>query len=79
MPNIAAFIGTPLNFKNKLNVFPPRIKDMINNPKFSVYQKILTMTQEDICDEFKKAEKEMDTYPTPYEFLLGNCYNSEEF
>jgi hypothetical protein len=21
----------------------------------------------------------METYPTPYEFLLGNCYNSQEF
>jgi hypothetical protein len=21
----------------------------------------------------------METYPTPYEFLLANCYNSKEF
>jgi hypothetical protein len=27
----------------------------------------------------KKSGKEMETYPTPYEFLLANCYNSKEF
>jgi hypothetical protein len=27
----------------------------------------------------KKSGEEMETYPTPYEFLLANCYNSKEF
>jgi hypothetical protein len=39
----------------------------------------LTITAEDIQDELKKAGKEMEVYPTPFEFLLGNCYNSKEF
>jgi hypothetical protein len=37
MPNIAAFIGEPLNFKNKLQIFPPKIKDVVGNPKFGQY------------------------------------------
>ena len=79
MINIAAFIGEPLNFKNKIWIYPPKIKDVISNHKFAMYQKILTITAEDIQDELKKAGKEMDVYPTPFEFLLGNCYNSKDF
>ena len=79
MTNIAAFIGEPLNFKNKIWIYPPKVKDVIGNHKFAMYQKILTITAEDIQDELKKAGKEMEVYPTPFEFLLGNCYNSKEF
>ena len=79
MTNITAFIGEPLNFKDKIWVYPPKIKDVVGNHKFAMYQKILTITAEDIQDELKKAGKEMKVYPTPFEFLLGNCYNSKEF
>ena len=79
MTDIRAFIGAPLNFKNKLNIYPPSVREVVTNPKFGMYSRILTITQEDIQDELKKAGKEMDVYPTPYEFLLGNCYNSKEF
>ena len=79
MTNITAFIGEPLNFKNKIWIYPPKVKDVIGNHKFAMYQKILTITAEDVQDELKKAGKEMEVYPTPFEFLLGNCYNSKEF
>ena len=79
MTNIAAFIGEPLNFKNKIWIYPPKVKDVIGNHKFAMYQKILTITAEDVQDELRKAGKEMEVYPTPFEFLLGNCYNSKEF
>ena len=79
MTDIRAFIGAPLNFKNKLNIYPPSVREVITNPKFGMYQKILTITQEDIQDELKKSGKGTEICPTPYEFLLANCYNSEEF
>ena len=44
-----------------------------------MYAKILTITAEDIRDELRDAGKEMDIYPTPFEFLLANCYHSKEF
>jgi hypothetical protein len=37
MLNIAAFIGEPLNFKNKIKVYPPSIRDVVTNPKFGTY------------------------------------------
>ena len=79
MINIAAFIGEPLNFKNKIWIYPPTVREVTTNPKFSIYQSILTITAEDIQDEFKKAGKMIDVYPTPFEFLLGNCYNDPQF
>lgn len=79
MTNISAFIGEPLNFKNKIKVYPPKIKEVIGNPNFNSYIKILTITAEDIKDELIKVGKEMDVYPTPFEFLLGNCYNDSKF
>ena len=53
MTNIAAFMGEPLNFKDKIWIYPPRVKDVITNPKFSIYSKILTITQEEIIDELR--------------------------
>ena len=79
MTDITAFIGQPLNFKNKFWIYPPKVKDVIGNHKLAMYQKILMITAEDIQDELKKAGKELEVYPTPFEFLLGNCYNNKEF
>ena len=79
MTNFSAFIGEPLNFKNKIYVYPPKVRDVVANPKFGLYTQILTFTQEDIQDELKKSGKEMDIYPSPFEFLLANCYHSEDF
>ena len=79
MTNISAFIGEPLNFKDKIWVYPPKVKDVVTNPKFGMYAKILTITQEEIIDELRQAGKSMPVYPTPFEFLLGNCYNNNEF
>lgn len=79
MINIAAFIGEPLNFKNKLYVYPPSVREVTTNSKFGIYQKLLTSTQEDIIDELKQGGAKLERYPTPYEFLLANCYNSVQF
>ena len=79
MINASVFIGEPLNFKDKIWIYPPKVKDVVVNPKFGMYVKILTITAEDIRDELKDVGKEMDVYPTPFEFLLANCYHSKEF
>jgi hypothetical protein len=79
MTNIAAFLGKPLLFKNKIWVYPPKVIDVVTNPRFGAYTKILTITAEDIYDELKFTNKNIEIYPTPFEFLLANCYHSEEF
>jgi hypothetical protein len=79
MININAFIGEPLNFKNKFWIYPPKVKEVITNTKFATYSKILTFSADDIQDELKGIGKEINNYPTPFEFLLANCYHSKDF
>ena len=69
----AIFIGEPLNFQNKLKVYPPCIKDVVTNPKYGIFYKILTMSQDDIKDELKGKLKEGEQVPTPFEYLLISC------
>lgn len=79
MNNPAVFIGEPLTFKGKFKVYPPKIKDVVGNPAFGQFLKILTISQEDIQDELAKKLEKDKTIPTPFEFLLINCYHSPQF
>ena len=81
----AVFICEPLNFKNKFKIYPPRIKEVVSNERYGQYLKLLTISQDDIRDELTKKAPEQEEsnkpqiYPTPLEFLLINCYHSEQF
>lgn len=79
MINACAFIGLPLNFHNKLEIYPPTVKDVLTVPRYGMYQHIFTITAEDIMDQMRKDGYDQFVFPTPFEFLLGNCYNSPEF
>ena len=73
------FLKLPLNFKNKFYIYPPSVKEVIENDKFGIYQKIFTMSQEELEDEFTKSGKEFSSIPTPFEFLISSCYNDKNF
>lgn len=73
----AVFIGEPLFFK-KYCVYPPKVKDVCANPAFGQYLRILTFSQEEIEDEFVEKKLDMSKIPTPFEFMLANCYASPE-
>ena len=79
MSNAAAFIGEPLNFKEKLKVYPPKVKDVVANPAFQQYLKLLTISEDDVKDELKGKIKDGEKYPSPYEFLLINAYYNKQF
>ena len=74
MPNACFFIGLPRNFKNKFLIYPPKIADVVSNEEFSLYRHIFTITADDIKDQIKKKGGEETKIPTPFEFLLINCY-----
>lgn len=83
--NIACFLGEPLVSK-KYKVYPPKLKDVVANPDYPVYNNILTMSQEDIWDMIAKeqsganyAAAPIQGAPTPLELLMNNCYHSEEY
>ena len=78
MINPATFIGEPLSFEGKFNIYPPTIKQIIMTPEYSQYNKILTITAEDIADEVVKKDPE-GKIPTPFEFLLINSFHDKKF
>ena len=73
MINSVTFIGEPLDFNGKLKIYPPRVKDVVTNPNFGVFYKILTMSQEDIRDEVAGKLKEGESTPTPFEYFILSC------
>ena len=60
MNNPAVFIREPLIFKNKIKVYPPSVRDVVGNPKFAQFLKVLTISQEDIQDELAKKNESND-------------------
>lgn len=73
------FICEPVEFKPGIKIYPPTVKEVITNPYFECYEKILTYSQEEVEDEFLAAKKTLEKYPTPLEFILNNSYHNEQY
>ena len=73
------FLGAPSEFKPGIYIYPPKVKDVITNPDYGKYSRLLTYSQEEVEDEFTEAKKTLDVYPTPIEFLLNNSYHNKEY
>lgn len=73
------FLGLPVSFKGKFNIYPPKINDVIGDPHFSQYKKLLLNSQEEIEDEFVEKMKEDPSFkpPTPFVFLLATSHSSQ--
>ena len=72
------FLGFPKNFDNLCKIYPPKIKDVIGNDKFPLYKRILTLSQEEIEDEFTEKRLDLANMLSPFETLFTNAYNNEE-
>ena len=86
MSSIQSFIGAPLYYKEKkIYIKIPKLKDVIGNSNYSIYKKIFTTSQEEIWDilvsntNIAPTGEVVKNAPTPFEFLLNNCYQSKEF
>ena len=79
MINPVVLIGEPLDFQGKLKIYPPRVKDVVANPNFNIYYKILTLTQEDVKDEVKDKLKEGEAMPTPLDYIMLNAQYMQGF
>ena len=73
------FIGAPREFKPGVLIYPPKVKDIIINPHFGQYGKLLTYSQEEVEDEFLAAKKQLEKYPSPFEFMLNNSYHHKQY
>ena len=85
MNSVNVFIKEPLYFLNEIQIKIPTIREMVGVKNYNHYYSIFTISQEDIWDDIaKKNGKDPDgkpilDAPTPFEFLLINCYKSPQF
>lgn len=78
MIDILVFIKEPLPLKTGVLVYPPSIKEVVSNPDFNKSFKLLTLTEDDIEEEFLKGVK-LEKELTPFEFLMVSCAQSKDF
>ena len=75
----AIFIGEPLLFQKELYVYPPSVREVITNPNFNIYYKVLTLTQDDVREEIGDRLPAGEDCPTPFEYLLAHCQYTQGF
>lgn len=79
MINANFFIGEPINFNKKFFIYPPTVREVITIQNFNKYLYLLTITQDDLNDEFLPKLTVGQNVPTPFEYILANCYANKNF
>jgi hypothetical protein len=54
----AVFICAPLSFSDVCKIYPPTVSDVVANTNFSSFQKLLTITQDELQYEHEKSGNE---------------------
>ena len=73
------FLGLPVEFKQLCMVYPPKVKEVIGNAAFPIYSKLLTLSQEEIEDEFTEQGIDMKNLLSPFEYIFNNAFNNKAF
>lgn len=79
MINTGFLLGYPVDFKHICMVYPPKVKDVTTNQNYNIYSRLLTLSQEEIEDEYVKAQLDLKELLSPFEYILNNAYNSPQF
>ena len=66
-----SFLGRPIPFQNICKVYPPKIKEVLDEQNYPVYKKLLLSSQEDIEDEYTEQNLSLEKMPTPLGYLFG--------
>lgn len=74
MTNINFLYGYPVEFKHLCMVYPPKVCDTFKK-NFFLYSQILTLSQEEIEDEYVEKDLDISNLLTPFEYLLNTAYN----
>ena len=78
MTNEQFFLGFPVEFKTLCLIYPPTVKEVLTNNQYPFYTKFLTLSQEEIEDEYNKAGMDLKNVLTPFEYILNIAYNNKE-
>lgn len=79
MINEKILLGKPVKFKNLCYIYPPSVMEVVDENNFSLYKKLLTISQEEIEDEYVEKKMDLANLLTPLEYILNNAYNIEGF
>lgn len=79
MINLSFALGYPVEFKHICLIYPPKVKEVVNDKNYVFYNRLLTLSQEDIEDEYIKNNKDLTDMLNPFEYILNNAYNDEQF
>ena len=79
MINVGFLLGYPVDFKHICMVYPPKVKDVVTNQNYNIYSRLLTFSQEEIEDEYVKAQLDLKELLSPFEYILNNAYNNPQF
>ena len=73
------FLGYPSEFKEVCLIYPPKVKEVACCKNFQLLARVLTLSQEEIEDEYRRANLDINNLPNPFEYLMTNTYNSLQF
>lgn len=79
MIDSAIFLGEPIYFKKICKIYPPTVKDVVANIETQRYIMTICWNQDDIDDILEKNSVSTTTKPTPFEFIMLNCYKNQTF
>lgn len=64
------FLGKPKRFGHICYVYPPTINAILDTEEYPIYRKVLTMSGEDIEDEYAESGTSFSDLPSPLEYLF---------
>lgn len=66
--------GYPVEFKHICMIYPPKVCDAFDD-KFFLYSQLLTLSQEEIEDEYIEKDLDISNLLNPFEYILNSAYN----
>lgn len=79
MIDVRTLLQLPRNFKGLCDIYPPTLNQVVKEDKFSIYEKMLTISQEEIEDEYVEQKRDLKDLLNPFEYILNNAYNNKSF
>lgn len=71
------FLGRPFKFKDICTIFPPSLNEVLDSEEYPIYRRLLTLSGEDIEDEFAEQGIDFKDLPTPLNYVCSAAKQSE--
>lgn len=71
------FLGKPFNFENICTIYPPSLNNVLDTEEYPVYRRLLTLSGEDIEDEYADKGIDFKDLPTPLNYICEAAKQSK--